>query len=58
MDTYKIGDLYTHNYHRNPHILIEISKTCVHLIDLALGIERTILNDTFRHKWTRLGDNA
>lgn len=57
MHTPRIGDLYTHNYHQNPHVLLEISKTCVHLIDLGLGIERTILNDTFRYKWMRLGAN-
>jgi len=58
MDTPKIGELYTHNYHRNLHVLIENSKSCVHLVDLALGIERTILNDTFKHKWTRIGAQA
>ena len=53
----QIGDLYTHDYHRNLHVLIEICKSCVHLVDLTLGIERTIRNDTFKYKWTRIGGN-
>jgi len=54
----QIGDLYTH--WKQPdriHILHEISKSCVHLLNLAQGTERTIRNDIFKRMWVRVGDN-
>jgi len=37
--------------------LHEISKSCVHLLNLAQGTERTIRNDIFKRMWVRVGDN-
>ena len=53
-----IGNLYKHIHSDQLHILTEISKSCVHLEDLTLGIERTIRNDVFKRMWVRVGDNA
>ena len=54
----EIGDLYAH-WKQPDHIYIlhEVSKTCVHLLNLAQGTERTIRNDIFMRMWVRIGDN-
>lgn len=54
----QVGDLYKHIKSNHPHILTEISKSCVHLVNLRLGIERTIRNDEFNRDWALIGDNT
>ena len=52
----QIGNLYKHmDVPDRIYILHEISKSCVHLLNLATGFERTVRNDMFRCLWRPLG---